>query len=112
MVRHAEVRADDSGALRGTVITYGEEAEVHGFRERFAPGSLGDVSKLDVVLNVMHNRRAPIARTRGGTMRLEERSHQVLLEARPVDTVHGRDALEATRKGLLTGLSMEFNAER
>ena len=49
--------------LRGVGITYREVARVPFGRETFLPGAFGDVSGLDVRLNVQHNRDRLIART-------------------------------------------------
>ena len=56
-------------SIRGRVLRYLDEATIQtGFgqkRERFARGAFGDVSALDVTLDLQHAPERRIARTRG-----------------------------------------------
>ena len=57
----SELRFDaTNGMVQGTVMRYGDVADIGGeFRETFLPGSL---EGSDVILNLMHDRRRPLAR--------------------------------------------------
>ena len=105
-----EVRfeADESrmspGRLTGTLLTYGERASDRA--ERFADGAL-HWPESGIVINSMHNRQAPILRA---VPFLEGRA--VKIDAALPNTTAGRDAAENVRQGILTGLSVEFNAEQ
>ena len=102
-----EVRAaGDSRTIEGTVVRYGDTADLGPYRERFEPGALAmDDSML---LNVQHDRGRPIARLGAGT--LTGTAAGVEMRAEVSKTRAGEDALEAVRAGLLRGLSMEFRA--
>lgn len=71
-----EVRAEGDGppVVSGTVIRYGESSQVTPtIKERFRPGAFGpDVGRLDVILNVMHDRARPLARSNGGGLVLTD----------------------------------------
>ena len=63
--REFELRSEPDG-FTGTIIKYADRASVKGVPEQFTPGS---VIYDDVVLNLMHDRSQPVART--GTEFLE-----------------------------------------
>ncbi len=95
--------------LTGTVITYGDIGKLYdGYRERFESGAFGDVSKLDVVLNMQHDHRTPLCRTRGGGLTLIDDPDAMRLNAELPDTQAGRDAMELVRTKVLRGFSIEF----
>lgn len=60
--RFAEFRVEGN-VITGTAIRYGDEAAFGEFRETFVPGSI-DFD--DVILNLQHQRSAPVARTGAG----------------------------------------------
>ena len=102
-----ELRAEDGspGRLFGVLLNYGERAG-GGRSEVFEPGALSWPAG-GIVLKRQHERSAPI-------MRLvpELRGDQVVVDAPLPDSVAGRDAAAEIRSGLMTGLSVEFNAQR
>ena len=102
--RFVEFRLEDGGALRGVAIRYGDVARFGDFSERFEPGSL---AYDDVIVNLMHRREAPVARTGAG---LELRNTDRELEARITlpDTSYAREARELIDARILRGLSVEF----
>ena len=103
----------DGNILTGTLITYGEVSPT--FQERFLPGAFGpDVPGLDVILNSMHQRSAPIARTgaQGAPLVLTDSPQALTLRADLAATQVGRDTHELVRAGVLRGLSVEFLALR
>lgn len=108
--RFVELRSTDTGIV-GTVLRYGDTAKVTtlfgGFTERFEPGALtlGD----DVIVNLMHDRMKPVART-GKGLKLKHTNERLDASITWPDTVYGREARELVTAGILTGFSMEFRA--
>ena len=92
------------GILNGVLMTYDQRASDRA--ERFELGSLHWPDD-GVVLREQHNRQAPIARF---TPELDGPELRVAIPL--PDTARGRDAATNIRAGVLTGLSVEFRAER
>ena len=106
--RFTELRAADDRIV-GTLIRYGDTAKIGGrFTERFTPGS---VRYDDVIVNVMHNRTMPVART-GGGLELRQEGDALIAEIKPPDTTFARDARAMIDAGILRGLSMEFKPDQ
>ena len=101
--------ADDE-PLRGTLLRYGERAQMPGFVELFEPRAFGDLAERDVILNLFHRRDRPIVRTGGGGLILEEDGPEIraLIDFPP--TRDGEDAAELICRGIIRGLSVEFRA--
>lgn len=103
-----ECREDDTrqgpGRLVGTVLTYGQCAKDRA--EMFMKDSLTWPAE-GVVLNRQHARGAPIMRVIP-----EVRGEAVVIDAPLPDTTAGRDAAAEVRQGLMTGLSVSFQAAR
>ncbi|WP_419936910.1 HK97 family phage prohead protease [Candidatus Palauibacter sp.] len=109
----ARLRADDDRLrLSGVVLPYGTEARIPGGRERIMAGAFGDVSALDVVLNVHHDRGRPLARTGGGGLRFSDSDVSLDLEATLPETREAEDVVRLVRAGVLRGLSVEFMPTR
>ena len=103
--RYVEFRQSEQGVITGTVMKYGDVAHIgRTYHERFMPGSL---EYDDVIVNLLHDRRQPVART-GAGLELQETSQT--LEARMVmpDTEFGRRAQELITAKIVRGLSAEF----
>ena len=103
--RYAEFRADGD-AMTGVVVRYGDEANLGEFREQFAPGSL---RWDDVIVNLMHRRDNPVART-GAGLTLTETGGALEARVEPPESEYGKLALDLVRGRLLRGFSMEFRA--
>lgn len=100
-----EVRADgDDRLLSGTVVRYGQQADLRAFRESIVAGAFVFD---DVTLNIQHDRGRPVART-GAGLRLTDGPDDLRMEARLPETRNATDALEAVRAGLIRGLSVEM----
>ena len=95
--------------LRGVAITYREVARLPFGRETFEARAFGDVSGLDVRLNVQHNRDRLIART-PATLQLIDGPDALRVLATLPETREADDALTLVRAGVLRGLSPEFRA--
>ena len=92
------------GRLVGVLMTYGEVASDR--KEMFDPGALYFPPN-GLLVNEQHQRGQPILRTSptvDGKM--------VLIDAPFPDTQRGRDAATNLREGVLTGLSVEFHAQK
>lgn len=98
---------NDSRVLEGTVLVYGDQAIGNFGPERFTPGAFGDVSKLDVVLDVQHVRGRPIART-PDTLQLIDSATDLKLKAIIPETRDGDDVLTLVKNRILQGLSVRF----
>ena len=109
-VRYAAI--ESSGRrIEGIAVRYGDVADIPGIgAETFAPGAFGDVAGADVVLNAMHQRTVPLARTGGGGMRLIDDDSALRFQADLPSTAAADDTLELIRAGVLRGASVEFNA--
>lgn len=95
--------------LRGTVVHYDTPARINGqFSESIRAGTFGDVTKLDLVLNLQHERPKALARTGGGGLTLRDFQDRLELEAILPETTIANDALEMVRGRILRGLSVEM----
>ena len=107
-----EYRAVDGGpgVLSGVAMPYGREAVLPGgLRERFEPGAFGpDVERADVMANWQHMREAPIGRTGGGGLVLQDGPQELRASLTLPDTTAGRDVATLARSGVLRGFSVEF----
>ena len=52
--------------VSGTVVAYGDVADMGVFREVFLPGAFGEADEIEAQLNVMHFEQRIVARTGGG----------------------------------------------
>lgn len=109
-----ELRAEGR-RLIGTAIRYGSAGDpgAVAFSEEFARGAfarfLGDPSA-DVMLNVQHDRRRPLARY-PGTMQLRDGDESLEMVAVLPETRDADDVLTMVRARVLIGLSVGFVAE-
>ena len=100
-----EVRASDGGEVEGVVMPYGREADIAGvFRESVDAGAFGTIG--DVILNRMHLRAEPIARTGGGGLTLSDSAERLTLRAEIPDHMPAIRDMVARR--ILRGFSVEM----
>ena len=108
--RSFELRFDGDRTISGTALAYGDVARFPwGESERFEPGAFGDVSQLDLALDIQHDRSMQIARTGGAGLEVMD-SHTALTMRAELDQ-EDPDSLRALRKvkkGILRGLSIAF----
>ena len=109
--RYSELRVSGR-TVTGTVVRYGDTAELGGFSETFEEGAYGDVGALDVTVNVQHERSRLLGRTGRGGVLLRQEGAAVVMAATLPATREADDALTLIRNGTLRGLSSEFHAER
>ena len=93
--------------LVGTAIRFGDTARLPWGLEKFMPGAF-DVSGADVILNRMHDRAAPLARTGGGGLELRDSPEALTIRAELLDTRDADETLALVRGKILRGLSIEF----
>lgn len=104
-----ELRAAGERAIEGTVIRYGDRAEIAGvFTEEFRAGSI-ELARQGVTLNLQHDRGRLIART-GVGLTLHDDPDRLTMRAELPRTTLAADVLEGVRAGLYGGLSAEFRA--
>ena len=107
--RYCELRFDGDRTLSGVVMEYGDTAEMPwGDKERFEPGAFGNVSSLDVILNVQHQRDRMIGRTGGGGLTLDDSGSVLKMSATLPNTQDANDVIELIKTRVLRGLSVEF----
>lgn len=111
----AEIRADDDGiTVEGYAAVFGEETDIAGiFREVIEPGAFkAAIGRDDVVFNINHE-GLPLARTRSGTLTLEEDKHglkmRTVLDPEDPDV---RSIAGKMKRGDLDKMSFAFFAER
>ena len=99
-------------SIGGTILRYGDEATFPWGKERFEPGAFGDVSKLDLIANRMHQRMQPIARNgEKGNLVVKDTPTELSGTVRLLNNSAGRDTDLEVRMGLLRGQSIEFQAK-
>ena len=97
--------------LYGIAMPYGSQARIgSALYETFQRGAFGDVSALDVLLNVQHKEEKLIARTGGGGLTLTESPRALLTRADLPQTREADDCLRLVARGILRGQSIEFSA--
>lgn len=106
--RRFELRADpDSRTLRGVAVTYGDTAKLPWGSERIEPGAFaGNMG--DVVLNTMHERGRPLARTGGAGLELADSAERLAFTADLPNTREADDVIELVRRGVMRGASVEM----
>ena len=101
------------GTINGTVIVYGDVAPTpYGGAgpERMVRGVWGrDVETQPWGCNVMHNHLKDLGSTRTGELRLTDSSTALSAELVLNDDEHGRECAMLARRGVLKGLSSEFD---
>lgn len=107
-----EYRSAEGGGdtLNGVLVRYGDVAATPAGPERISAGAFGDVSSLDVIANLQHQRTRPLARSGGGGLTLTDDAESLAAEILLPDTTDGRDTAALVKQGVLRGLSLEFAA--
>lgn len=111
----AEVRADDDGiTVEGYAAVFDEEADIGGhFREKIERGAFKDAIGRDDVVFLINHDGLPLARTRSGTLTLEEDDHglkiRTVLDPSDPDVARIQGKM---KRGDLDKMSFAFWAER
>ena len=104
-----EEEVEEVPKLSGTLIKYGDRAQMPGFVEEIKPGAFSPVEGLDVGINSQHRRESPLARTGGGGLVLLDTPEELKAEFEMPDTQTGHDTAELINRGILRGLSVEMS---
>ena len=106
--RFAALEFRDNGAvIEGVAMPYGSIARIaNAFDESVEAGAFGDVAKADVILNRMHLRSEPIARTGRGGLTLDDSLTALRLRAEIPD--YRADIRDMVARGILAGFSVEM----
>ena len=102
-----EVRQEgDRAIVEGAAMPYGSKAVIAGiFTETVEPGAFTGRME-DVVVNYMHQREAPIARTDGGGLTLTDSAERLI--ARVEIPSYRADILDQVKRKILRGFSVEM----
>jgi HK97 family phage prohead protease len=106
-----EVRADtddDGPIIEGRIVPYGEEIEVDGEREAFAPGVFADTDPDSVVLLWQHDKGQPIGRG----SQIWEQDDGAYMQFRMATTARAVEAHTLARDRVARGLSIGFLSEQ
>ena len=103
-----EVRQDDDGntVASGTVIRYGDVADIFWFTEEFRAGWVKNAADI-MFANRMHNRDEPLA-VSDGKLSIIDNKDRMTAELVLPKTTHGQNAAIELEEGLLRGFSLEF----
>ena len=103
-----EVRQDDDGntIASGTVIRYGDKADIFWFTEEFRAGWVVNADDI-MFANRMHNRDEPLA-VSDGKLTISDNKDRMTAELVLPKTTHGQNAAIELEEGLLRGFSLEF----
>ena len=109
--REAAAGSLSPGTITGPVVVYGDVATAVALGpERMLPGVWGnDVDRQDWTANLMHQPRKLLARTGGGGLTLTDSSRALSAELVLPPTPDGYETAYLARKGIVRGLSAEFD---
>ena len=101
---------DGARRLEGYAAVFGCETGLRGFRERIAPGAFSTTlaSGADILALVDHDYGRLLARTKSGTLRLDQDDHGLSFALDVPDTTLGRDVRALAERGDLGGMSFGF----
>ena len=106
--RFTELR-QDGRRLSGTAVRYGDLAQLPWGTERIEAGAFAPLG--DVILNTLHDRQTPLARTDGGGLLLNDTTAALEVIAELPPTQAADDVLALVKRKVLRGLSIEFRAD-
>lgn len=111
--RFCELRYDaETRKVSGVAMPYNTVAVLpFGIKERFVAGAFGDLANHDLILNIMHRRDRPLARSGGGLDILDSET-ALRIEATLPTTAEGNDAIQLIQSGVYRGLSIEAAVRR
>lgn len=109
-----EVRSDDNGlTVEGYAAVFNQEADIGGmFREKIAPGAFTDAIGRDDVVFLINHDGLPLARTRSGTLQLEQDDHGLKMRTTlDPDDPDVRSIVGKMKRGDLDKMSFAFAPE-
>ena len=113
-VRDVEARADGEGMrLAGYAAVFNDSSVPLPFKESIAPGAFRKtLSETPDVRLLINHEGLPLARTKNGTLKLEEDDRGLRFEADLADTQEGRDIYELVKRGDVDQMSFAFRVIR
>ena len=111
----SELRAfeqHDNLKISGVAIKYGDVATLGFGTEQVRKGAFGsDVEGQDIILNLMHDRLRPLARSNGGGLSLRDEDDGLYFEAvLPKTLTVAQETFTLISENILRGASTEFQA--
>jgi HK97 family phage prohead protease len=111
--RAAELSVAPGRKLAGYAAVFGQETRVAGFVEVIRPGAFrASLDGRDILALVDHDSTRLLARTKSGTLRLQEDAKGLRFELDVPDTGEGRDLLTLAERGDLGGMSFGFTVPK
>lgn len=111
--RAADLSVAPGRKLTGYAAVFGQETRIADFTEVIHPGSFtASLKGRDILALVDHDPGRLLARTKSGTLRLEEDSKGLRFELDVPDTQEGRDILTLAERGDLGGMSFGFTVSK
>lgn len=110
----AEIRADETGIkVSGYAAVFDQEADIGGmFREKIAKGAFTDAIGRDDVVFVINHEGLPLARTRSGTLKLEQDDKGLRMETTlDPDDPDVKSIVGKMKRGDLDKMSFAFMPE-
>ena len=113
-VRDVEARADGDGMrLSGYAAVFNDSSVPLPFKESIAPGAFRKtLSETPDVRLLINHEGLPLARTKNGTLTLEEDERGLRFDADLADTQEGRDIYELVKRGDVDQMSFAFRVIR
>lgn len=113
-VRDVEARADGDGMrLSGYAAVFNDSSLPLPFKESIAPGAFRKtLSETPDVRLLINHEGLPLARTKNGTLTLEEDERGLRFDADLADTQEGRDIYELVKRGDVDQMSFAFRVIR
>jgi HK97 family phage prohead protease len=113
-VRDVEARADGDGMrLSGYAAVFNDSSVPLPFKESIAPGAFRKtLSETPDVRLLINHEGLPLARTKNGTLKLEEDERGLRFDADLADTQEGRDIYELVKRGDVDQMSFAFRVIR
>jgi uncharacterized protein len=100
--------------LEGHAVVFNTEARLPGFTETVLPGAFASSLRSggDVLALVDHDAAKVLARTKSGTLKLNEDAKGLAFSLEVPDTQPGHDVLALARRGDLGGMSFAFTVPK
>jgi HK97 family phage prohead protease len=100
--------------LEGHAVVFNVEARLPGFTETVAPGAFASSLKAgcDILALVDHDAAKVLARTKSGTLKLNEDAKGLAFSLDVPDTQPGHDVLTLAQRGDLGGMSFAFTVPK
>ena len=111
--RAMEISVAPGRKLAGYAAVFNQETRITDIRETIKKGAFrGSLANRDIVALVDHDPRRLLARTKSGTLRLQEDEKGLRFELDVPDTQEGRDILTLAERGDLGGMSFGFTVPK